>query len=172
MIVHSFMSPKAQVREHSINRKGVFARADIRKDELLSIWGGSIIDDEELGRLAQSDFRDIHDYATVIAEGFYMVSSKDGLLEDDDFFNHSCEPNAGMRGNIVLVAMRDILAGEEITYDYVMTDADYDYAFDCTCASASCRQVITGRDWMRKDLQDKYPGYFTWHVQSKIQQLG
>jgi hypothetical protein len=35
------------------------------------------------------------------------------------FINHSCEPSVGFAGNIVLVAMRDISAGEELT-----TDAD------------------------------------------------
>ncbi|HTQ89004.1 MAG TPA: SET domain-containing protein [Streptosporangiaceae bacterium] len=33
------------------------------------------------------------------------------------FINHSCEPNVGFAGNIVLVAMRDISPGEELTTD-------------------------------------------------------
>ncbi|MCD4780331.1 MAG: SET domain-containing protein-lysine N-methyltransferase [Candidatus Omnitrophica bacterium] len=171
MISHSYLTAKANVREDSINRKGIFAREEIKKDALISIWGGAIVTGEELGRLAQTVFKGAHDYATVIAEGFYMVSSKDGTLEDDDFFNHSCDPNAGMRGNIVLVAMRDIQSGEEITYDYMMTDADYDYSFHCACSSMCCRKVITGRDWMIKELQEKYRGYFTWHVENKIRQM-
>jgi SET domain-containing protein len=34
------------------------------------------------------------------------------------FLNHSCEPNVGVQGQIVFVAMRDIAAGEELTLDY------------------------------------------------------
>jgi len=41
------------------------------------------------------------------------------------FINHSCEPNVGFAGNVVLVAMRDIEAGEELTTDYAMFD-DYE----------------------------------------------
>jgi SET domain-containing protein len=31
------------------------------------------------------------------------------------FINHSCEPNVGFAGNIVLVAMRDVAAGDQPT---------------------------------------------------------
>jgi SET domain-containing protein len=33
------------------------------------------------------------------------------------FINHSCEPNVGFAGNVVLVAMRDISPGKELTTD-------------------------------------------------------
>jgi SET domain-containing protein len=42
------------------------------------------------------------------------------------FSNHSCEPNIGVQGQIVFVAMRDIAAGEELTHDWATTD-DEDY---------------------------------------------
>jgi uncharacterized protein len=38
--------------------------------------------------------------------------------------NHSCDPNIGVRGQIVFVAVRDIEAGEELTHDWAMTDDD------------------------------------------------
>jgi len=40
------------------------------------------------------------------------------------FSNHSCEPNIGVQGQIVYVAMRDIAPGEELTHDWAMTDDD------------------------------------------------
>jgi uncharacterized protein len=40
------------------------------------------------------------------------------------FINHSCEPNVGFAGNIVIVAMREVIAGEELTTDYALFD-DY-----------------------------------------------
>ncbi len=33
------------------------------------------------------------------------------------YSNHSCDANLGIRGNIVLVAVRDIPADEELTHD-------------------------------------------------------
>src|SRR5688572_12918117 len=44
----------------------------------------------------------------------------------DDFVNHSCDPNTGVRddnGRIVLFALKDIKAGHEINFDYATTQA-------------------------------------------------
>jgi len=46
--------------------------------------------------------------------------------------NHSCGPNLGLQGQVVYVALRDIRAGEELTADYVMTDAE---SYEMTCHS-------------------------------------
>jgi hypothetical protein len=39
----------------------------------------------------------------------------------------------------------------------------------CNCGAAGCRKIITGRDWMRTDLQEKYKDYFSWYLERKIQ---
>src|SRR5919106_366203 len=64
------------------------------------------------------------------------------------FSNHSCEPNTGVRGQIVFAAMRAIAAGEELTHDWATTDDD-DYELTCRCGARSCRGIITGQDWLR-----------------------
>jgi uncharacterized protein len=79
------------------------------------------------------------------------------------FINHSCEPNVGFAGNIVLVAMRDISAGEELTTDYALFD-DYDGEMECRCGQPSCRHTINGRDWQRPELQRKYGSYFSTYL--------
>jgi hypothetical protein len=67
-----------------------------------------------------------------------------------------------------LVAMRDISAGEEITFDYAMSDAsDYD-EFTCICATAYCRRSITSLDWKLPDLQRRYNGYFSPYIVRKM----
>jgi uncharacterized protein len=83
------------------------------------------------------------------------------------FINHSCDPNVGFAGNIVLVAMCDVSAGEELTTDYALFD-DYDEDMACHCNTAQCRRVIGGRDWRRSELQRRYHGYFSWYLQEKI----
>ncbi len=171
MIKHSYLTKKVKVRSSGINRRGVFAVAALKKDEIIAVWGGFIITDKEFNKLSKRGFKNIDDYATKIAEGFYMVSCKKGGLEDDDFFNHSCNPNAGIKGQILMVAMRDIKKGEEITYDYAMTDADFNYSFRCACNSSGCRGKITTNDWKIPSLQRRYQGYFSWYVQSKIDGL-
>lgn len=171
MIKHSYLSDKVRVSSSGINRKGVFAKKAIKKDEVLAVWGGYIITQEEFDRLQKRAFKNIDDYATKVADGFYMVSCKKGALEDDDFFNHSCNPNAGVKGQIMMVAMRNIRPKEEITYDYCMTDAGFDYSFRCLCGSKECRKVITTSDWKKPELQKKYKGYFAWYIQEKIDRL-
>jgi uncharacterized protein len=168
MIEHSYISDKVRVRRSGINRKGVFAAAAIRKDEVIAVWGGHIITQKRFDELESKRFTSIADYATKIADGFYLVSCTRGGLEDDDFFNHSCAPNAGIKGHIMMVAMRGIAPGEEITYDYCMTDADFDYSFKCSCGAKACRGVITTNDWKNRRLQKRYKGYFSWYVQDKI----
>ena len=83
------------------------------------------------------------------------------------FINHSCEPNVGFAGNIVLVAMRDISTGEELTTDYALFD-DYDGAMECQCGTPSCRGTISGRDWQRPELQRKYGRYFSWYLLHRL----
>ena len=70
------------------------------------------------------------------------------------FSNHSCEPNIGVQGQIVFVAMRDIAAGEELTHDWATTD-DEDYRMECRCGAATCRKIVTGKDWQKPELQEK-----------------
>jgi hypothetical protein len=63
--------------------------------------------------------------------------------------------------------MRDIAPGEELTHDWATTD-DLDYVMECKCGSPNCRGTITGKDWMKKELQEKYKGWFCWFIQRKI----
>lgn len=83
------------------------------------------------------------------------------------FSNHSCDPIIGVQGQIVFVAMRDIQAGEELTHDWATTDDD-DYAMECRCGAPNCRKVVTGQDWRRKNLQEKYKNYIAWHLAERL----
>jgi len=168
MVNHSYVSDKVKVNRSGIDQRGVFAVKPIKKDEIIAVWGGSIITQAEFDKLGRTCFKEIENYATKIADEFYLVSCKKGGLEDDDFFNHSCDPNSGIKGQLVIAAMRDIAAGEEITYDYCMTDADFNYSFKCNCGVPCCRGRVTTKDWMLPGLQKKYKGYFSWYVQDKI----
>lgn len=162
------MTDKVKVQRSGIDRRGVFARSTIKKGEVIAVWGGHIITEKEFKRLSRKIFKDIENYATKLADGFYLVSCTKGGLEDDDFFNHSCNPNAGIKGHIMMVAMKNIRAGEEVTYDYCMTDADFACSFACQCGAKNCRKIVTTDDWRKPSLQRKYRGYFSWYIQEKI----
>jgi uncharacterized protein len=67
--------------------------------------------------------------------------------------NHSCAPNLGVRENQCcaydFVALRDILAGEELAFDYAMTEHSLVASLSCCCGSVACRGEI--RPWSERD---------------------
>jgi len=59
------------------------------------------------------------------------------------FLNHGCEPNVALRG-VEVLALRDIAAGEEITFDYETTEFEMAVPFKCRCGASTCRGQIRG----------------------------
>ena len=165
----SWLNPKLEVRsEGKGDFKSVFARVTIKAGERLAIFGGQVTHVAE----------EIGDYGIQIDEDFVIdgVSEHSGDFYEDTFFiNHSCEPNAGIKGQIILVAMRGIEIDEEVTFDYAMclheTKGVRPYRMECQCGRTSCRKVITDNDWKIKELQQKYYGWFSWFLQEKINML-
>ena len=82
--------------------------------------------------------------------------------------NHSCEPNCGIVGSVLLVTMRDVAAGEELCFDYAMTDTDDYDEFACSCGMPMCRNVVSGADWKEPDLRDRYRGWFSTYIERMI----
>lgn len=63
----------------------------------------------------------------------------------DDLINHCCEPSAGIRltpSGYLLIALRNIAIGEELTYDYSTYISNPRERLVCACGSASCRRDI------------------------------
>lgn len=72
------------------------------------------------------------------------------------FANHSCDPNAGIRSNRRLVAIKAIRAGEEIRYDYSTTmDEDF-WTLECRCGSPRCRGVVTDFRLLPGEVKQRY----------------
>lgn len=160
----SYISPKAAVRESRIQGRGLFAVQAIEEGETVCVKGGHIFDRERLkevaARLGPAEIQ--------VADDLFIGPLHEAEREGSMIFsNHSCEPNLGVRGQIIFVAMRRIEAGEELTHDWAMTDDD-DYEMDCRCGAGSCRRVITGEDWRRPELQEKYSGYISWYLVEKF----
>jgi hypothetical protein len=164
-MVSSWITPKAYKGVGSdIGGRGLFAVEPIRAGEIVAVKGGHIVTTPHLEKLPDP----LPNSEIQIADGLHLVAlSPDEYEPVMLFINHSCEPNVGFAGNIMLVAMRDVTAGEELTTDYALFD-DYDGQMECHCASARCRGVIDGHDWRLSDLQHRYRGYFSWYLQRKI----
>ena len=160
---NSYLFPKIEIhQEETIEGRGMFAREKIYKREIIALWGGDVVDREHFEKLGEHRKRQ----SAQIEEGYYLVSSKPG---PGDFINHSCDANAGLDGQVVIRAMRDIEPGEEVTIDYAMVDGDPRDDFECLCGSPVCRHTVTGNDWMLPDLQKRYAGYFSPYLQHRIE---
>ena len=158
MLPLSYLSPKTEVRESKIHGRGLFAAADIAKDEIVAVRGGHIVDRKTLREKITPRLGPVE--IQIDDDLFIAPVNADERELSMLYSNHSCDPNIGLRGEITFVAMRDIPAGEELTHDWAMTDND-DYSVECNCGARNCRKTLTGKDWQKPELQKKYAGYFS-----------
>ena len=169
----SWMHPDLEVKNIKGFGKGIFAKENIKKGTLLTILGGYIMTRVEEEKLRKP----FNDYAHQIAPSFVIGIRKKSELQPVDFYNHSCNPNAGFKGQIFLVAMREIKMGEQVTFDYGMVlcktpELNVQYKLKgCICGSKNCRETITVNDWKIPNLQKRYYGYFQWYIQNEIDKL-
>lgn len=168
--VFSWVNPKLDAKKSPIEGKGLFATADIKKDEIVGVFGGYVMTLQEIYEGRNNTIRNDH-----VQIDDYFGIGKIKEEEDRSCFNHSCDPNAGFRGQIILITKRKIKKGEEITFDYAMETCHLKgippYKFPCNCGAKNCRKFVTGDDWKMVDLQKKYKGYFQWYIQKKINKL-
>jgi SET domain-containing protein len=165
MMPLSYRSSKTEVRQSRIHGRGLFATDDIAKDEIVAVKGGHIIDRKTLREKVTPRLGPVE--IQIDNDLFIGPISNEERELSMLYSNHSCNPNLGVRGEITFVAMRDIRAGEELTHDWAMTDDD-DYSVECKCGVRNCRKVLTGKDWQRADLQNRYAGYFSVYLAKKI----
>ena len=160
----TYRSPKTEVKASPIEGLGLFAKTPIARGEIVAVKGGYVFSRDEWARLAS----ELGPAEIEITDDLVMAPARaDERGGAMLYTNHSCDPNVAIQGQIVLVAMRDVAAGEELTIDWATTDDD-DYVMTCHCGSSRCRGTISGRDWRRNDLQEKYRGWFCWFLQRKI----
>src|SRR5262245_40564737 len=106
MVPHmSFLSPKTEVRSSSIHGRGLFAREAIARNEVVAIKGGHIFDRRRLRELQSLLGPAEIQIADDLFIGPVTVEEREGSMI---FSNHSCDPNIGVQGQIVFVAMRAV----------------------------------------------------------------
>ena len=160
--VRNYLSPLAEARKTASKGYGSFAITPIPMGTIVATFGGTALNRinfetrplEQRGRSIQID-----------VDQFVLGPES---REPGDSINHSCFPNCGMRNATQLIAMGPIAVGEELTYDYAMSDTSNYDEFECACGSDRCRRQITGDDWQLPELQSRYQNMFSPYVQRKI----
>lgn len=160
----TYRSPKTEIRDSPIHGKGIFAKAPFTKGEVVAAKGGYIMRKRDWDALEPNLGSSEIQIDGDLFIGPVTAEEREGAMI---YTNHSCEPNIAIQGQIIFVAMRDIVAGEELTHDWATTD-DGEYKMRCNCRTPSCRGMITGKDWMRPELQAKYAGWFCWFIQKRL----
>ena len=165
VIAGSYLSPwRGKGQPSAIAGRGLFAAADFRPNDVVAVKGGHFVDSVTLSSLPPH----LRETEIQIADNLHLAAVSDAEFDDVMLFlNHSCEPNVGLLGNVVFVAMTNIAAGDELTTDYALFD-DHDERMECRCGRPRCRRIVSGRDWQRRDLQQRYRGYFSAYLQSRM----
>lgn len=136
------------VLKKSRHGRGVFANRDFKKNEFIIQFRGKMV---SYGQFPQYYVK-IEDHCVQIGKRLYMGPSGD----IDDFLNHSCSPNSGLKINgkkAALTAIRGIKKGEEIVWDYSTTMDEDCWEIDCRCGSRNCRKMV--RDFKHLDEKTK-----------------
>jgi SET domain-containing protein len=164
MRLASYRSPKTVVRPSRIVGRGLFADAPIAEGEVVCVKGGHLLTKAEF-----ANYRGVANEAELqIADALFLSPVSEAEFEDlMMFLNHSCEPNVGIQGQIVFVAMRAVAAGEELTLDYATIERPAE-PMTCRCGAEGCRRVITGDDWRKPELQRKYGRFFAWYLLERM----
>lgn len=158
----NWLTPKALIKKIENKGYGSFVVEKINQGEIVASFGGFVLEADKLTNFS----KDRVARSLQINLTKYLLSGKNP--EPGDMLNHSCNPNCGAIGVSSIVAMRDIEIGEELTFDYSMTDASIYDQFDCFCGSSNCRLKIDGNDWENLEIQKKYKGFFSDYVQLLI----
>ena len=159
----SWLSPRLEDRPRpEAGGHGVFAREPVEEGAVLAVWGGRILHRSRLESLSDRE----RELSLQVEEDHFLALL--GPPDPADLINHSCHPNAGLRGQVVLVAMRAIAADEEVCFDYAMSESTPGDTFQCRCGAENCRGRVTAEDWTRPELQERYRGYFSPYLAHRI----
>ena len=72
------------------------------------------------------------------------------------FFNHSCNPNCGVRLGKELITIKPIKKGDELCWDYSTSMLERGWELQCSCGEPSCRGIIKDFDLLASSLQNHY----------------
>jgi len=146
MKITPWVSDAVEVRKSGTEGSGVYSVRNIKAGDVIGVFGGIVVPEAELEKLQKTvpaEKLNV-DHAMYIYPGFIMLHDYINGCDPLCFVNHSCEPSAKVINGIVLVASRDIPLGEEISWDYRITDnvGDWTYEFKCQCGTPSCAGVV------------------------------
>jgi uncharacterized protein len=139
---------RIQVRSSGVHGRGVYAVAAIPAGAVVIEYTGERISwDEAMERHPHDPKQPNHTFYFHLESGLVI----DGLRGNSArWINHACDPNCEadeVDGRVYIKALRDLLPGEELFYDYgLVIDERYTpklkKEFACYCGSPICRGTM------------------------------
>jgi SET domain-containing protein len=143
---------KIEARLSPIHGNGVFATAAIRKGERIVRYKGKLRSHDEVDEEYGDDDENGHTFLFTLNDEYVIDANVGGNIAR--WINHSCKPNCeseieenanGKRSKdkVFIHALRDIKAGEELTYNYgIVLDephtAKVKKLWACKCGAKNC----------------------------------
>lgn len=158
------MTKNVTVKESKINGKGVFASRDFNKDEFILRIDGEIVETDNPSSFPKEIQNHWFPFDRKGKTHKYFLPASPWK-----YLNHSCNPNAGIKNNREIVAIRPIKKGEEITFDYAMNNID-EWKMKCKCGSENCRKIISAFNALDDKTKKKYSNYVIDYIREKYLQ--
>ena len=146
----------------------VYSKVGIPAGLRIFEFTGDVLTTDQLSSRHPSDVADF------IQIGIDLWRSKSGTF--DDYFQHSCNPNAYVRvvgHRAILTTLYAIVPGMEITWDWSCTSTETlsEWQMKCSCGYINCRKVISGIQSVPASIQKAYreqgilPSYVLYYAQ-------
>jgi SET domain-containing protein len=133
------------IRSSAIHGTGCYTDAPIRKGETVAEYTGRQLSKEEADAAYQASSIT---YLFGLGDGSIVIEGNCTAM----YINHSCDGNcetSEVEGRVWITAIREIAAGEEITYDYCLYDGGEDEAL-CNCGAKKCRGTMYSKEEVRR----------------------
>ncbi|MBS7456707.1 SET domain-containing protein [Coralloluteibacterium stylophorae] len=146
------MPRKIAARRSPIHGTGVFALVDLPKGTRVIEYKGRLLTHRQADRLYADDGETGHTFLFTLNDRYIVDGNVDGNVAR--WINHGCDPSCETvieedeggdrrRDRIFVETVRDVAAGEELTYDYHITlevphTARLKKIWTCRCGAANC----------------------------------
>ena len=129
------------IEKESENR--LITNRDLKKEEVILTFKGEITSTPSKYsiQIGQNEHLDIPD-GEIGNPDYYWI-----------FLNHSCAPNTYIK-NKQLIALEDIPAATELTFNYNTTEYNMATPFQCNCQKENCQKEIKGFKYLSSDQKE------------------
>jgi SET domain-containing protein len=161
------LHPHIEVRGSDIEGRGLFANAPILQGE--TVWrreaDEKYYSQAEIDQLTPEQKKNFYRYCYQVGPDLFYGTPTGNANDDADYMNHSCDPNTWFEPDGSMTALRNIAAGEEITYDYATSESRPGFLLNCRCGSPLCRRTVRGDDLRQSaELRTRYGNHIMPHV--------